>query len=528
MENKRRLLILLVIFVVLFVIAVLRLAVLQILQHSFYEKKSLEQRTRIINLAAQRGDIFDRQGNLLATSIDSYSVFLYGRGWLARKLPLAAARKLQKKNSKRGALLKEKKRVYPKDDLAAQVMGFVGTDNQGLSGIELAFDEYLRGKEGRIVTEGDPGGKEFYGALRELEPGVDGMNLTLTIDENIQYVAERELEKQIRESRALSGMCLVMDAKTGELLAVASKPDFNPNAYQRSDRRSWHPRFLDPYEPGSTFKLTTVAAALEEGKISLETKLRSLDTIKVGGKVIGNSQRIDWSGRWVSVSKMIEKSINTASVQVAQKLGPERFHHYIRAFGFGRHTGFGLWGESRGIVRPWKRWYKPDIAMISFGQSIAVTPLQILSATSAFANRGRMVRPFLVKKIESCDGKFIKIFSSQERGRPVSERVADQVKQLMRNAVSEGSGRPANIEGFEVCGKTGTSQKPRLGGVGYLEGHYIASFVGFAPFHDPRIIALVIIDDPKETYWGGRVCGPVFKEVVGYTLRYLNVKPDIM
>jgi stage V sporulation protein D (sporulation-specific penicillin-binding protein) len=213
---------------------------------------------------------------------------------------------------------------------------------------------------------------------------------------------------------------------------------------------------------------------------------------------------------------------------VAQKLGPERFYHYIKAFGFGDHTGFGLWGESRGIVRHWQRWYKPDIAMISFGQSIAATPLQLLSAVSAFANRGRMVRPFLVKKIESCDGKFIKVFAREERGRPVSEKAANLVKKLMRNAVAHGSGKPAEIRGFKVSGKTGTSQKPRLGGIGYLKGHYIASFVGFAPYHDPRIVALVIIDDPKKTFWGGKVCGPVFSSVVEYTLRYLNAKPDVI
>ena len=528
MENKHRIIVLLTILVILFMAVILRLFDLQILHHQFYLERSHEQRTRIIKLASQRGDIFDCRGNVLATSVDSYSVLLYRRGWLARKLSLAGAQKLQKKNPKKSGLLKEKKRIYPKGRLAAQVMGFVGVDNQGLSGIELAYDEYLRGKEGKVVTEGDPEGKELYGALRELEAGKDGMNLTLTIDENIQYVAEREIEKQIKKSGAASGMCIVMDAQTGGILALASKPDFDPNFYQRSGRKLWHPRFLDPFEPGSTFKLFTVAAALEEGAITLNTKLKAMDQIVIGGKTVENSHPIEWPGKWISISKMLEKSVNTGAVQVGSKLGPEKFYKRIREFGFGKRTGFGLWGESRGIVRFWKNWYKPDVGMISFGQSIAVTPLQILSAVSAFANQGIMLRPFLVKRIESSQGKFVKFFSQKKRGRAVSKKVASQMKQLMRNIVVRGTGKPADIKGFGVCGKTGTAQKAIPKGRGYLKDRYVSSFVGFAPYHHPRIIALVIIDDPKGTYWGGALCGPVFKKVVEYSLRYLNVKPDML
>lgn len=517
-----------VIFVVLFVLVVLRLLDLQILHHHFYLDKSLQQRTRIIKLASQRGDILGRSGDILATSIDSFSVLQYRKGWIARKLPLAVAKKIQAENPQEIGLLKEKKRIYPKEKLAAQVIGFVGVDNQGLAGVELAFDEYLRGKEGKVITEGDPKGRELYGALRELEPGVDGMNLTLTIDENIQYVAERELAKRIRVLKALSGMCIVMDAKTGELLALASKPDFDPNAYQKSKRKLWHPRFLDPFEPGSIFKLITVAAALEEGVISLKTRLKAMDKIIVGGKVVKNSHPIDWPGKRITISKMLEQSINTGSVQVGLKLGPERFYHYIKAFGFGERTSFGLWGESRGIIRHWKRWYKPDIAMISFGQSIAATPLQLLSAVSVFANKGMMVKPFLVKKIESNDGRFVRFFSQGGEKRVVSEKVAGQMKELMRNVILEGTGKPAKIKGFGVGGKTGTAQKVSRAGRGYLKDRYIASFIGFAPLDDPRIITLVIIDDPKGKIWGGEVCAPVFKDVTEYALRYLNVKPDML
>jgi cell division protein FtsI/penicillin-binding protein 2 len=529
MDNRRKILIILVIYIVLFLVVVIRLIDLQIIHASFYEKKSLVQRKKIIKLAARRGDIYDRNDELLATSIDSYSVIQYRKGWVARKLNLKEAQKIQQENTKGMGIIKEKKRIYPKNRLGAQTLGFVGVDNQGLSGIELAFDEYLKGKEGKVVTEGDPKGRELYGALREIEPGMDGMSITLTIDGNIQYIAEREIEKQIKKFRANSGMCIVMDIKTGELLALASKPDFNPNYYQRESGRMWHPRFLDPYEPGSTFKIFTVAAGLEEGVITNETMLKALDKITVGGKVISNAHPEDWPGRKITISKMLERSINTGSVQIGLKLGPKKFYRQIRAFGFGERTGFGLWGESKGILRHWKRWYKPDIGMITFGQGIAVTPLQLISALSAIANHGDLVKPFLVKKIESEDGKFVKIYAPKKRKGVISEKVADEVAKMMHNVVVRGTGRRAAVESFGVGGKTGTSQKAAPGGRGYLKNRYVSSFIGFAPYKDPKIAILVIVDDPsKGGYWGGQVCGPVFSKVMEYTLRYLNVPPDMI
>ena len=530
MEKKNRSLILLIIFSLFFVIAILRLIDLQIIHHEFYQKKSQEQRTRIINLPSGRGDILDRNGEILATSIDTFSVFSQKSGfdWVARKLPLAEAEKLRATDPKNLFLFKEKKRVYPKGKLAAQVMGFVGLDNQGLSGVELASDKYLKGKVGKVITEGDPEGRELFGAMREIEPGGEGMNLTLTIDENIQYVAEREIEKQIQASSAVSGMVIVMNAKSGEILALASKPDFDPNLFSKSNPRLWHPRFNDPYEPGSTFKLITVASALEEGVIKPDSKVQALSKIEIGGKVIENSHNIDFKSSQISISEVLEQSINTGTVQIGLKMGPERFYNRIRKFGFGEETDYGLYGESRGIVRNWKNWYKPDIAMMSFGQSIAVTPLQLLSAVSAFANHGDIIRPYLIKKVESTDGAFIKAFANEVRGHPVSDKTANQMKQFMKNVVLNGSGRRAKMAWFATGGKTGTAQKALANGRGYMKGHYIASFIGMAPLSDPQIIVLVIVDDPKGSIWGESVCGPVFKNVVEYSLRYLNVKPDML
>lgn len=514
-----------------FCVIVLRLFYLQVVQHKFYEKISLEQRKRIIKLSAQRGDILDRNGNLLAVTIDTYSVFSdkdHSFTWLARKISLPEAEKMKAKDPIHTGILKEKKRVYPKNNFAAQLLGFVGLDNEGLSGVELSFDEFLRGKEGQVVTEGDPQGREMYGALREIQPGSDGMNVTLTIDENIQYIAEREIAEQVRKYSAVSGMLIIMDAKSGEILALASKPDFDPNNYKKANAKLWHPRFLDPYEPGSTFKLITVASGLEEGVITSNSRLQALNSITVGGKKIENSHQIGWKGSDATISYILEQSINTGVAQIGLKLGSQKFYERIKAFDFGKRTNFGLFGESKGIVRHWQDWYKPDVAMITFGQSIAVTPMQLLAAVSAFANQGQMVKPFIIKKIESVDGKFVKSFNQYEHPRAVSAKVAAEMKDLMRNVVLYGSGKKAQIAEFQVGGKTGTAQKAVPGGRGYLKGHYIASFVGMAPLDNPRVIALVIVDDPKGCIWGETVCGPIFKSTIEHTLRYLNAKPDVL
>jgi stage V sporulation protein D (sporulation-specific penicillin-binding protein) len=524
-DSQRRLLIIFLIFSGLFVIIILRLLNLQVLHGREIKERSRDQRTRIIQLAARRGDIFDCNGKLLATSLDTYSVYQLRQGWLARKLSLAEAQKLVAVNPKQFSLLKEKKRVYPHDNLASQIIGFVGSDNQGLSGVELSFDEYLRGKEGRVITEGDPTGRELYGAARELEPGNDGWDLTLTIDENIQYIAEREISRQMKTSKARQGICLVMDLNNGDILALASKPDFDPNKYAQSPVSSWHPYFIDPYEPGSTFKTITVAAGLASGVINPDSKLQAQDKLEIGGKVIENSHKILWPGKQYSLSFMLEQSINTGAAQIGIKMGPERFYQQLTNLGLGESTRIGLRGESRGILRHWRDWHKPDIAMITFGQSIAVTPLQLISAISPFATGGEQVEPVLIKEIKSADGQFIKSFSPPKK-KVLSQDVADELKKMMHNVVLYGSGKRSSIEAFGVAGKTGTAQK--VGGGGYLKNRFISSYVGFAPLNKPRIIALVIIDEPQDTIWGERVAAPVWREVVYYTLRYLNVKPDMI
>ena len=560
--SNKRLLFLMFVFTMAFSVVAGRLFYLQVVKHDFYRTKSVDQRTRLILLAADRGDIFDREGSLLATSIDTYSIYAIPRNvknkeavaaklakilgtskyyvlnkvyseksfvWIMRKVSKFAGEKVKELNVDGIGALVEKKRIYPKGHIASQILGFVGVDNQGLAGIELGYEDFLKGVEGKLITESDPSGHELVGAKpRQIQSPTDGLNLVLSLDEVIQHVAERELLAAVKEHGAKSGTIIVMDVPSGDILAMASKPDFDPNNYSKySTKLRQNRAVLDVYEPGSTFKLITVAAALEEGVFDENDVVDCPEYIKIGGKVIRNAHRLKKEEKRATVSHIITESINTGTSNIAMELGEETLYRYIRAFGFGDKTGIGIPGETRGIVRDVKTWSKPDIAVISFGQGIAVTPLQLLSAVATIANDGVRVKPNLVKRIESVDGSYVKIFHREELGKVISERTAAKLKKMMINVVKEGTGRRAAISGFSVGGKTGTAQKIKSGGGGYWYGHYVSSFVGIAPVSNPKLAILVIVDDPTgDSHWGGTVAGPAFARVAEDSLRYLNIAPD--
>lgn len=558
---KARALQLLSFSVIVFAILIIRLLYLQLIKHDFYVDRSHDQRLRIITLSPDRGDIFDRNGNILATSIKAYSIFAVPAGvqdknrvsrilskmlseketaiseklssnkpfvWIKRKIEEPLARKIMEKNLPGIGFLPEKKRVYPKKKLASQIIGFVGTDNQALSGIELSYDRYLKGEEGRLITEKDLRGREILtSSLRVLKSPTDGMDLTLTIDEPIQYKAENDIKNAVVSNHAKSGCAIVMDIKTGEILALAAYPDFDPNEYQKYSQEIWYNRVVtDVYEPGSTFKLITVASAMETGVIKKDSKIYCPDSIELGGRVIKNSHRIKFNTKILSVEEILRESVNTGVVQIALKLGKDKFYDHIRAFGFGQQTNVGLPGESRGILQEPSLWNKPDIGMISFGQSIAVTPIQLIDALASIANGGIRVKPRLVRKVESIDKNFLKIFAPERFGETVSPKTAKEVLALSETVVEQGTGRLAQLPDFKVGGKTGTAQKARPGGMGYMEGHYVSSFIGFAPLNDPQLAVLVILDDPRPFYWGERVASPVFKDIAEFSLRRLNIAPD--
>ena len=545
----------------IFILLAFRLFYLQIIKHEFFLEKANDQRLRIITLSPDRGDIYDRSGSLLATSINAYSVFAVpseiknkaetaeivskilkekrsiilqrlnsGKPfvWIIRKIEEPLAWKIKEKKLSGIGILQEKKRVYPKGKLASQIIGFVGMDNQGLSGIEISYDKYLKGEEGSLITENDPRGREILTSnLRVLKSSTNGGNLTLTIDEPIQYRAETELKKAVESYHANSGSIIVMDVKSGEILALASYPAFDPNEYQKYNENIWYNRAVtDVYEPGSTFKLVTVSSAIDEGVISKDTKVYCPDSIKLGGRTIKNSHRTKFDTRYLSVKEILRESVNTGAVQIALKLGKEKFYKHMKDFGFGELTGVGLFGESRGILNAPSLWNKPDIGMMAFGQSIAVTPVQLISSLSAIANGGIKMKPRLVKKIESNDAHYFKIFAPEKMGQAISEKTAGNVLELCEDTVENGTGQSAKISGFRVGGKTGTAQKARPGGIGYMEGHFVSSFIGFTPLGKPRIAVLVIVDDPKPIYWGERVAAPAFKQVAEFALRRLDIAPD--
>ncbi len=534
---------------------------LQVVRHDFFLDKANEQRKRIITLLPDRGDIYDRNGNLLATSIKAFSVFIVPSEvknkpgtaailskllhiktsdileemdsdkpfvWVTRKIEEPLAQKIKAKNLSGINLLSEKKREYPKNRLASQILGFVGMDNEGLSGIEISCDKYLKGEAGLLITEVDPSRREIMTSnLRVIKEPTNGGNITLTIDEPIQYKAETEIKKMTESSHSISGSIIVMDIKTGEILAIASFPDFDPNSYQKFKQDVWYNHVVtDVYEPGSTFKLVTVASGLEEGVITPNSVVYCPDEINVGGRIIKNSHELKLTKRDLSLGEILGESVNTGAVQIALKIGPENFYKNLKNFGFGDQTGIELMGESKGILYEPSLWDKPDIGMLAFGQSIAVTPVQLLASLSSIANGGIRMRPHLIKKIENDDADFYKEYSPESRGRAISPKTAREMLALCEDAVEHGTGHLAKIDGFRVGGKTGTAQKVKPEGKGYMDGHYISSFIGFTPLDDPSIALLVIMNDPKPVIWGEKVAAPVFKNVAEFALRRLDIAPD--
>jgi stage V sporulation protein D (sporulation-specific penicillin-binding protein) len=386
----------------------------------------------------------------------------------------------------------------------------------------------LRGLEGKLLVERDPRGREIVAASKQvLEQPSEGMNLKLTIDANIQYFAEKELAAAVKQFSARSGTIIVMDPNTGEILAMATKPDFDPQFYFKSPNYTWKSGAVTTvYEPGSTFKIVTTASGLQTGAITPDTRLKFLSSITVGGKVIKNSHAITKFGSTTSISEMLQESINTGAAQIGLKMGPARFYDQIVKFGFGDYTRIQLPGEECGILRHFSRWYKPDIAMITFGQSIAVTPIQMVAAYAAVANGGKRLRPTVVSEIKSLDGKFLKAYFPEVVSQPISEKVSRQVISIMEDVVLYGSGRRAKLENYRVGAKTGTAQKPIPGGLGYSPDKYYASMIGFAPASNPKLLVMVLVDEPKGSIWGESVAGPVVGRVLEKSLRYLNVAPD--
>ncbi|MDR3590081.1 MAG: penicillin-binding transpeptidase domain-containing protein [Negativicutes bacterium] len=443
--------------------------------------------------------------------------------WIKRKVDEPAALAVKKLNLPGIGITQESRRQYPYDTLAAHMLGFTGIDSQGLDGVELTFDSYLKGRQGGIVVEYDARGREIPYATHRYAPPVEGQDIYLTIDVVIQQIIERELDKIIRETQAKAATIIVMQPTTGEILALGNRPTYNPNQFAAYPPKLWRDVAVsNAYEPGSTFKIITTSAALGEQVVRLEDRFFDPGVVEVQGRHIHCWK--DGGHGSQSFLEVVENSCNVGFVNVGLRLGAEPFYRYIQAFGFGRPTGIDLPGEAKGIMLD-KAKIKPiNIATMAIGQSIAVTPIQLLTAAAAVANDGRLLRPQVVREVRSKDGEVIRTFQPDQVAEVLDEKTAQTVKGVLEKVVEEGTGRGAFIEGYRIAGKTGTAQK--VGEGGYVAGRYVASFVGFAPADHPQIAMLVVIDEPVGPYYGGVIAAPVFGAVMRDVLQYLKVAPQ--
>ncbi len=533
-----------------------RLTYLQLFRHSDYLARALRQQQRSFEITPERGAIYDRNGRPLAMSVPVDSAFgvpaeiadehlaarllsgvvgvpqevLEARfessrsfAWISRKLPPEKAEAISKLNLKGIYLQKENQRFYPKRDLAAHVLGFVDLDEKGLMGIERELDSQIRGKSERIVVMADARQRWFDGGQAKRERGA---SVVLTLDEKIQYIAERELAAAMAKTRSLAGTVIVMNPNTGEILALANWPKFNPNKAGDAPPENWMNRAVSAiYEPGSTFKLITLAAALDQG-ITRPDEVFDCENGAV--YISGHRIRDHLPFGMLTVSEILAKSSDVGAIKIALRLGAPRFYDYVRAFGFGSQTGIELPYESRGRVEPLD-WKPVSTAAISMGQEVGVTPIQLVSAVSAIANGGLMYKPHIVAELRR-GGKVSPRedpVATAEPKRVIRAETAATLRQLMEGVVLHGTGPAAHLDGWTSAGKTGSAQKIDPSTGHYSPTQFFASFTGFAPINNPAVTILVSLDSPVGPHEGGQVAAPVFKRIAEQVLPYLDVPRDV-
>ena len=534
----------------------LRLVYLQIFCYGDFERRAQHQQQRSFELSPKRGVIYDRSGHELAMSIQVDSAFIVPTEtpdlanvvslitritnddprvvladckahktfcWVARKADAETVQRISALHLQGIHFQKEPKRFYPKRDLAAQVIGYVGTEDQGLSGLEREFNQQLQGKPGKLMISVDARKRWFASVEQESKPG---NSLVLTIDQNIQYIAERELERAMQETKAIAGTVVVEDPHTGEILALTNRPTFNPN-----NRKEIRPESLknhavsDIYEPGSTFKMVTLSGGLEE-KITNPDEMFDCQM----GSIVINGMRIRDSKPHglLSVADILAESSDVGAIKVGLRLGDDRFYKYIRAFGFGQRTGIELPGETPGMTKPVSRWSKVSLAAISMGQEIGISALQLTGLISTIANDGVRVPPRIVAgTIAPQNGPQTVAFQPAEGTRVISSLTAAQMRQMLQGVVLHGTGRKAILEGYTSAGKTGTAQKVDPATHAYSKTKYVGSFAGFAPINNPQIAVVVILDSAVGLHQGGQVSAPVFQRIVQQVLEYKHVPHDV-
>jgi len=468
----------------------------------------------------EKENIIRQLSPILNTSQDYLRDRLYRKKsfiWIARKITPEQSQAIKKLDIKGLGFLKESKRTYPNGYLASHVIGFAGLDNTGLEGLEARYDKYLKGEAGWALFLRDARQKKLE-LWEEMLVPKDGYNLILTIDEVIQYIAERELDKAFKIYHAKGASIVVMDPHTGAILALANRPTFDLDEHTGIDKDAMRNRAIcDLFEPGSVFKIVTASAALEEKRVSEEDKFFCENgSYKVASHILHDHT----SHGWLTFREVIEESSNIGTTKVAQMLGPDMVYHYVKLFGFGDKTGVDMPGEISGMIKEPKFWSKVSIGAIPIGQEVGVTALQLASAVSVIANGGQLMKPYSAKEIRDKYGEIIKKFFPLMTRKVISLETSLRVKEILRGVVETGTGRMAKVPGFSAAGKTGTAQKLEANGT-YSHNKFMASFIGFAPVEDPVIAVAVVLDEPHP-YYGGVVAAPVFKNVVADSLRYLK------
>lgn len=531
-----------------------RLADIMLIDHDWYLQKARGQQVRKEINPVKRGTIYDRRGRELAVNLETESIFcnpaeissadetarvlasainsdekaVYAKlvtnkrfSWIERKMETMQARQIRDMKIKGVGLVREMKRIYPKGALASHVIGFVNLDNKGMEGVESGYDKYLSSKEeSKFVTRDAKGNYLSTGANRE----ISGNNVVLTIDEGLQYILEKNLDAAMNKWKAASVTAVMMDPHTGEILALANRPTFNPSDLSHVDPNEVRNRAItDCFEPGSTFKVVVGIAALEEKKVTPSTRIDcSAGTVEVGGRRIKD----DHKHGVLTFHEVIQKSSNVGSVKAALMLGKDKFYEYIRKFGFGEKTGIDLRGEISGLLRSSDRWSGMSIGAIAIGQEIAVTPLQIVRAYAVVANGGYLVTPHVVKEIRDPYGAVI--MKADGRGRRIiSAETVATFREILKTVTEQGgTAKQAAVAGNSVAGKTGTAQIFDQKTKRYSKTRYIGSFVGFVPADNPRLAMVVVIKEPRGAIYGGVVAGPVFKDIADQALSYLKVPMD--
>jgi cell division protein FtsI (penicillin-binding protein 3) len=563
--NKKRTIILNTALVFGFLVIFLRLVDLMVVNHKILSEKARMQQMTTEDIQAMRGNIYDRRGRALAVNVELESLYCDSKEvaidkekmkklssvlnmgpaevtekfeksrsftWLERKLRPDTVKRVKvvlgmephdREASARGfGFIPEAERLYPNGSLAAHVIGAVGLDNQPLEGLELKFNKYLRSAGGKVCFSRDASGNLLSSGANLESKGDD---IRLTIDEGLQYIVERELDTAMSKWKAKAASVIMMDPFTGDILALANRPTYNPNDLEGTTRNEMRDRAItDVYEPGSTFKIVVGTAALEEKAVSLNSTFDcSKGYILVGGHAMHDAHRHGV----LTFREVIQKSSNVGTTMVGMRLGKEKIYEYAKRYGFGDTTGIDLPGEVSGWIRKPDRWSATSIGAVSIGQEVAVTPLQVLRAYSAVANGGYLVRPHVVAEIKTHAGETVYSFKPEPLKRVISEKTALLFKGILKTVVEEGGTAPAAaIDGNEVAGKTGTAQLIDPKTKRYSKTKYVSSFVGFVPADNPRIAVIVVIYEPKGMTYGGVVAGPVFKGIADQALSYLDVPRD--